>query len=174
MAFFTCFTHWNDYHWNNGLSFFGSKKISIQPTSSTNQPSTSSISSTINSPTITTKSGNSHRTISFTILHGTFSNEEDEETTNNHEDFMNDLYKAQLDKLGMMIPKEQAKQAAQALENEFLSAMKQASQRFDEAKKKYGSEGAIQKWKEEWDENEELVEQDEEEFEIDLDDEMFQ
>ena len=157
MAFFTCFTHWNDFHWNISI---------LQSTTTTsNQPRSTS------SPT-TTKSGTRHRTTSFTtILHGTNSNEE-EERTNIHDEFMNDLYKAKQDKLGMMIPKEQAKQAAQALENEFLSAMKQASQHFDEAKKKYGSEGAIQKWKEEWDHEHEN--QGEEDFEMDLDDDMFQ
>lgn len=90
-------------------------------------------------------------------------NNEGEEHINDNQEFMKDLYKAKLDKLGMMIPEEQVKQSAQALENEFLTAMKQVSIEFKEAKMKYGTDGAIEKWKEEWDEQDDEREKQNEE-----------
>ena len=57
--------------------------------------------------------------------------------------FYRDLQKAKAEKLGGMIPPEQAKEAAKDSENEFLQAMKETSQEFEEAKQQFGSQGAV-------------------------------
>ena len=151
MKYFTvysCFTNWNDSFHLTSLSV--SLHSSLQCRRNTIAIITSALSSSSSSSTTTTTPSTTRRKRLFATPYN-----EGEENRNDDQEFMKDLYKAKLDKLGMMIPEEQVKQSAQALEHEFLSAMKHASIEFEEAKKKYGADGAIEKWKEEWDEQDE-------------------
>ena len=69
--------------------------------------------------------------------------------------FWEDLRKAKQEKLGAPIPSEQARQTAQPAENEFLQAMKQVSQEFESAKAELGTDGAVDLFKQIWDDEEE-------------------
>jgi hypothetical protein len=59
------------------------------------------------------------------------------------EDFMRDLRDAKASKLGGAIPEEQLKESAARAESDFLQAMKETKEEFDQAKKELGSEGAV-------------------------------
>ena len=58
-------------------------------------------------------------------------------------DFYRDLERAKIDKLGVDIPPEQARQSAIQAEQDFLAAMKEVSKEFQEAKEELGSDGAV-------------------------------
>ena len=62
---------------------------------------------------------------------------------NDDKEFYRDLYKAKMEKLGGEIPPEQAKQSAEQAENEFLNAMKETTEEFQQAKEQLGSQGAV-------------------------------
>ncbi len=78
----------------------------------------------------------------------------------NYDEFLQDLSKAKSEKLGMDIPtsSKQIQESIQNSQNEFLDAMKQAKIEFDQSKEEIGVDGAIEKLKEGWDEEDRLWE----------------
>lgn len=67
------------------------------------------------------------------------------------------LEKAKL-RLGGEIPPEQAAAEAESAENDFLQAMRQVSKRFEQDKERLGADGAIDRIKDQWDQEERLRE----------------
>ena len=68
----------------------------------------------------------------------------------NDEDIYRSLENAKL-RLGGEIPPEQAREAAMNAENDFLSAMKEVSEQFEKDKSDLGTDGAINRMKDQWD-----------------------
>ena len=69
--------------------------------------------------------------------------EEEDDDGGDDSDFYRDLERAKIDKLGVDIPPEQARQSAIQAEQDFLAAMKEVSKEFQEAKEELGSDGAV-------------------------------
>mmetsp|Transcript_11070 Transcript_11070/g.15593 ORF Transcript_11070/g.15593 Transcript_11070/m.15593 type:complete len:169 (-) Transcript_11070:9805-10311(-) len=95
--------------------------------------------------------------------------------TEEEDEFYHDLRKAKKDLLGADIPPEQLKQSAEYAENEFLKAMKEATEEFQTVKEEMGSEAAcdlfLGKIRKE-DERREREEEDENEKTMDSDSNM--
>ena len=59
------------------------------------------------------------------------------------DEFLRDFRDAKASKMGGAIPEEQLKESAAQAESDFLQAMKETKDEFNQAKKELGSEGAV-------------------------------